>query len=116
MNTILPKGPSSASGTPAYVWDGKDSGQFFVSKKAVEYGVKTFYANAWSAPGFMKSNGNDANGGTLKDECAFSSLLLLGFFEILSGFSQGLSLGVWLWVWSREMILVSVLLSRKDVS
>ncbi|CAG8975706.1 hypothetical protein HYALB_00009113, partial [Hymenoscyphus albidus] len=68
MNTILPKGPTSAQGTPSYVWDGKDSGQFFVSKKAVEYGVRTFYANAWSAPGFMKSNGNDANGGTLRDE------------------------------------------------
>lgn len=31
----------------------------------VKYGVKTFYGNAWSAPGFMKTNGNDANGGYL---------------------------------------------------
>ncbi|KAG9235253.1 glycoside hydrolase family 30 protein [Amylocarpus encephaloides] len=68
MNTILPKSPGAATATPNYVWDGKDSGQFWVSQRAVEYGVKTFYANAWSAPGFMKTNGNDANGGTLRDE------------------------------------------------
>lgn len=67
MNTILPKSPGSATATPQYVWDGKDSGQFWVSQQAVKYGVKTFYSNAWSAPGFMKSNGNDANGGTLLD-------------------------------------------------
>jgi O-glycosyl hydrolase len=27
--------------------------------------VKIIYADAWSAPGYMKTNGNDANGGTL---------------------------------------------------
>ena len=31
----------------------------------VKYGVKTFYANAWSAPGFMKTNNRDSNGGGL---------------------------------------------------
>ncbi|RYP55631.1 hypothetical protein DL769_010099 [Monosporascus sp. CRB-8-3] len=31
----------------------------------VKYGVKTFYGNAWSAPGFMKTNGRDSNGGGL---------------------------------------------------
>ncbi|KAH7382122.1 glycoside hydrolase superfamily [Pyrenochaeta sp. MPI-SDFR-AT-0127] len=69
MNTILPKCPS----TPAevtinysgYVWDGKDSGQLFLSQKAQEHGVKTFYANAWSAPGCMKTNNQDTNGGQL---------------------------------------------------
>jgi O-glycosyl hydrolase len=66
MNTILPKSPGSPSGTPNYVWDGKDSGQLFVAQQAVNnYGVKTIYADAWSAPGFMKTNGNDANGGSL---------------------------------------------------
>ncbi|RYP76847.1 hypothetical protein DL771_001583 [Monosporascus sp. 5C6A] len=30
-----------------------------------KYGVKTFYGNAWSAPGFMKTNGRDSNGGGL---------------------------------------------------
>ncbi|KAF4625601.1 hypothetical protein G7Y89_g12564 [Cudoniella acicularis] len=65
MNTIEPKNPGSPSATPNYVWDEKDSGQLFVAKQAVTYGVKTFYADAWSAPGFMKTNGNDANGGSL---------------------------------------------------
>lgn len=65
MNTILPKCPSSPDGTPDYKWDGKDSGQLWLSQQAVKFGVKTFYGNAWSAPGCMKSNNNDANGGTL---------------------------------------------------
>ena len=65
MNTILPTCPSTPSGTPDYKWDGKDSGQLFLSQKAWSYGVRTFYANAWSAPGCMKTNNNDANGGQL---------------------------------------------------
>ncbi|KAF2470663.1 glycoside hydrolase [Lindgomyces ingoldianus] len=65
MNTILPKCPSTPDGTPDYKWDGKDSGQLWLSQQAVKYGVKSFYANAWSAPGCMKTNGNDANGGNL---------------------------------------------------
>jgi hypothetical protein len=65
MNTILPNCPSTPDGTPEYKWDGKDSGQVFLSQKAVEFGVTQFYANAWSAPGCMKTNGNDANGGKL---------------------------------------------------
>ena len=65
MNTILPKNPGSPSAKPDYVWDGKDSGQLWLSQQAQKYGVNTFYANAWSAPGFMKTNGQDANGGTL---------------------------------------------------
>ncbi|KAF1997738.1 glycoside hydrolase family 30 protein [Amniculicola lignicola CBS 123094] len=65
MNTILPKCPSSPTGEPTYVWDGKDSGQLFLSQQAVKYGVKTFYGNAWSAPGCMKSNKQDMNGGSL---------------------------------------------------
>lgn len=69
MNTILPTCPSTPDGTPNYVWDGKDSGQLFLSQKAVSYGVKTFYANAWSAPGCMKTNGNDVNGGNLCGVC-----------------------------------------------
>jgi O-glycosyl hydrolase len=57
MNTIEPNNPGGPSATPKYVWDGKDSGQLWVSQQAVKYGVKTFYADAWSAPGYMKSNG-----------------------------------------------------------
>ncbi|CAG8955265.1 hypothetical protein HYFRA_00011247 [Hymenoscyphus fraxineus] len=65
MNSIQPKNPGSPAATPNYVWDGKDSGQLFVSKEAWKYGVRTFYANAWSAPGYMKTNGNENNGGYL---------------------------------------------------
>lgn len=80
MNTILPKCPS----TPAevtinysgYVWDGKDSGQLFLSQRAQEYGVKTFYANAWSAPGCMKTNNQETNGGQLCGVFLLSNSLL----------------------------------------
>ncbi|KAK0652117.1 putative cellulose hydrolase [Cercophora newfieldiana] len=65
MNTILPKGPASPGEKPDYVWDNNDSGQLWVSQQAVKYGVKTFYANAWAAPGFMKTNGRDSGGGAL---------------------------------------------------
>jgi O-glycosyl hydrolase len=73
MNTILPKCPSKPADVTinysGYVWDGKDSGQLFLSQRAQEYGLKTFYANAWSAPGCMKTNGQDSNGGTLCGVC-----------------------------------------------
>jgi O-glycosyl hydrolase len=80
MNTILPNCPSAPDGTPEYKWDGKDSGQLWLSQQAVKYGVKTFYANAWSAPGCMKTNGNDANGGKL---CGVRLSSILRFHSLL---------------------------------
>ncbi|KAH8901600.1 glycoside hydrolase [Thozetella sp. PMI_491] len=65
MVSIQPKNPGGPNAEPKYVWDGKDNGQLWVTKEAAAYGVRTFYANAWSAPGYMKTNGNDANGGSL---------------------------------------------------
>ena len=66
MVSIQPANPGGPKAAPKYVWDGSDNGQLWVSKEAAHtYGVKTFYANAWSAPGYMKTNGNDANGGSL---------------------------------------------------
>jgi len=66
MVSIQPKSPGGPNAAPKYVWDGKDNSQVWVSTEAVKtYGVKTVYANAWSAPGYMKTNNNDANGGTL---------------------------------------------------
>ncbi len=65
MNSIQPKNPGGPNAAPNYVWDGKDSGQVFVAKEAYARGVRTFYANAWSAPGYMKTNGNENNGGYL---------------------------------------------------
>ncbi|KAF9035923.1 glycoside hydrolase superfamily [Panaeolus papilionaceus] len=64
-DSILPNSPGSPSGTPSYKWDSDDSGQVWFSKQAIGYGVKTIYADAWSAPGFMKTNGNQGNGGWL---------------------------------------------------
>ncbi|KAG7116718.1 GH30 family xylanase like protein [Verticillium longisporum] len=65
MKTILPTSPGSPDGEFNYVWDEYDSGQFFLAQQAVKYGVDRIYANAWSAPGFMKNNSDDANGGLL---------------------------------------------------
>jgi O-glycosyl hydrolase len=66
MVTIQPKNPGGPNAAPKYVWDGNDNSQIWVSTEAVRtYGVKTVYANAWSAPGYMKTNNNDANGGSL---------------------------------------------------
>ncbi|KAI1268461.1 glycoside hydrolase family 30 protein [Xylariaceae sp. FL1019] len=66
MNTFAPKNPGGPSATPQYSWDGKDSGQVFVSQEAYNtYGVRQIYGDAWSAPGYMKTNNNENNGGTL---------------------------------------------------
>ncbi|WHT22766.1 glycoside hydrolase family 30 beta sandwich domain-containing protein [Crossiella sp. CA-258035] len=63
--SIQPKNPGGPNATPRYVWDGKDTEQVWLAKQAKAYGVNRFYANAWSAPGYMKTNGDEANGGTL---------------------------------------------------
>ena len=67
--SIEPNRPASPSATPTYVWtgnDAQDQGQLWLAKQAKNtYGVRTFYNDAWSAPGFMKTNGTEANGGSL---------------------------------------------------
>ncbi|KAI1874979.1 uncharacterized protein JN550_002408 [Neoarthrinium moseri] len=65
MVSIAPKSPGSPSKPLIYTWDGSDNKQLWVSQEAVKRGVRTIYADAWSAPGYMKTNGNDANGGSL---------------------------------------------------
>ncbi|KAK7981559.1 cellulosome enzyme [Apiospora saccharicola] len=64
-DSILPTSPGSPSGKPSYVWDKDDGGQFWFTKQAASYGVKTIYADAWSAPGFMKTSGSDSSPGFL---------------------------------------------------
>jgi O-glycosyl hydrolase len=64
-DSILPTSPGSPTGTPTYVWDKNDTGQVWFSQQAMSYGVKIIYADAWSAPGFMKTNGDESNGGYL---------------------------------------------------
>jgi len=69
MNTFAPTNPGSPTAAPNYKWDGKDSGQLWVAKTAVQkYGLEHVYGNAWSPPGYMKSNNNENNGGNLKKE------------------------------------------------
>ncbi|GAA4712068.1 glycoside hydrolase family 30 protein [Phytohabitans rumicis] len=65
MKTILPTDPGGPDATPAYVWDGNDGAQVWFLKEAQKYGVRRFFADAWSAPGFMKTNGTDIQGGEL---------------------------------------------------
>jgi glucosylceramidase len=65
MPTIEPTNPGGPGATPRYVWDGDDGGQVWFTKQALGYGVRRFVADAWSAPGFMKTNGSDIQGGDL---------------------------------------------------
>lgn len=65
MNSIEPTSPGSPDASPAYVWDHYNSGQFPLAQQAYARGLKTLYANAWSAPGFMKTNDDENNGGYL---------------------------------------------------
>jgi glucuronoarabinoxylan endo-1,4-beta-xylanase len=62
---IQPTDPGGPNATPKYVWDRNDKGQVWLAQQARAYGVSRFYADAWTAPGYMKTNGADANGGTL---------------------------------------------------
>ncbi|RKN03455.1 glycoside hydrolase family 30 protein [Streptomyces radicis] len=65
MRSIQPDDPGGPDAQPRYEWDGYDGGQLWLAREAREYGVERFYADAWSAPGYMKTNGDDANGGAL---------------------------------------------------
>jgi glucuronoarabinoxylan endo-1,4-beta-xylanase len=67
--TIEPSAPASPSSTPSYVWDSNADGQVQIAKDAVARGVSTIYADAWSAPAFMKTS-NNVYGGNL---CGLSS-------------------------------------------
>lgn len=64
-DSIAPNSPGSPTAAPKYVSIGTDDNQIWFSQKAQSYGIKTFYADAWSAPGYMKTNGNEAGGGYL---------------------------------------------------
>lgn len=64
-NTIEPTSPGSPTAAPSYVPLGSSQGQVWLAQQAKSYGVTQFYGDAWSAPGFMKTNGSEANGGQL---------------------------------------------------
>jgi O-glycosyl hydrolase len=64
--TIEPTAPSSPTATPAYSPLGNDQGQEWLAQTIkASYGVSNVYADAWSAPAFMKTNDSVDNGGTL---------------------------------------------------
>jgi glucuronoarabinoxylan endo-1,4-beta-xylanase len=63
--SIEPVDPGSPSTPPVYQWDVNDSGQVWLAEQAKAFGVRRFYADAWSAPPFMKTNGIVANGGQI---------------------------------------------------
>lgn len=65
MNSIEPIAPGSPNAKPNYIWDHYNSAQFPLAQQAYARGLQTLYANAWSAPSFMKTNDDDNNGGYL---------------------------------------------------
>jgi O-glycosyl hydrolase len=64
--TIEPTAPSSPAARPAYLPLGNDQGQEWLAQTIrADYGVTNVFADAWSAPAFMKTNDSAINGGTL---------------------------------------------------
>lgn len=66
MSCIAPEHTGGPDQPLAYRWDGDDNGQVWLAQQAAAYGVQRFYANAWSAPGYMMDNGTDVNGGAVR--------------------------------------------------
>jgi len=68
-STIEPAAPSSPSAPPAYLplsAINSDQGQLWFARRIrAGYGVRDVFADAWSAPAFMKTNDSVDNGGTL---------------------------------------------------
>lgn len=67
--TIEPKAPPGPNAPPAYrtlaALD-QDQGQLWLARKIkADYGVTDVFADAWSAPAFMKTNNSAIRGGTL---------------------------------------------------
>jgi len=66
---IEPNAPSSPTATPTYVplsQTNQDQGQlWFAQQIKADFGVTNVFADAWSAPGFMKTNNSATNGGTV---------------------------------------------------
>ncbi|HTW08243.1 MAG TPA: glycoside hydrolase, partial [Acidimicrobiales bacterium] len=67
--TIEPKAPSSPAARPSYLSlteIDQDQGQLWFARQVkAGYGVSDVFADAWSAPGFMKTNGSATSGGTI---------------------------------------------------
>ena len=65
-STIEPNSPGSPAATPAYLpmsSTGQDAGQlWFAQQIKADYGVTNVFADAWTAPAFMKTNDATDNG------------------------------------------------------
>jgi len=70
--TIEPKAPANPGAKPSYLSLaalGQDQGQlWFAEQVKADYGASDVFADAWSAPAFMKTNGSAINGGTVCGE------------------------------------------------
>ncbi|MEY9910294.1 O-glycosyl hydrolase [Catenulispora sp. MAP12-49] len=66
-NTIEPNNPGGPNAAPSYLpmsQTNQDQGQlWFAQQIKARYGVTNVYADAWSAPGYMKTNNSADNGG-----------------------------------------------------
>jgi O-glycosyl hydrolase len=79
---IEPNSPGAPGATPTYQWDGSDGKQVQTAQIAQRYGVNDFFAVSWSAPGYMKTNGNPNDGGAL---CGVSGTLGAGITNSCNG-------------------------------
>lgn len=68
-DTIEPEAPARPAGRPSYLTlgqIGQDQGQLWFARQIkADYGVSDVFADAWSAPAFMKTNDSAISGGTL---------------------------------------------------
>ncbi|KAK5700055.1 hypothetical protein LTR97_006190 [Elasticomyces elasticus] len=66
MKSIAPVAPASNSSELNFIpLPREDEYQVWLSHQAIARGVNTIYADAWSADGYMKTNGTDSYGGYL---------------------------------------------------
>ena len=70
--TIEPRPPSNPTAKPSYLTLAEidqDQGQLWFAKQIkADYGITNVFADAWSAPAFMKTNDSAINGGTVCGE------------------------------------------------
>jgi O-glycosyl hydrolase len=68
-STIEPNNPGSPTATPTYLpmsSTSQDAGQlWFAQQIKADYGVSNVFADAWTAPAFMKTNGATSGGGAV---------------------------------------------------
>ena len=68
-STIEPNSPGSPGAAPSYLSlssIGQDAGQLWFAQQIKSlYGVNNVFADAWSAPAFMKTNNSTSNGGVV---------------------------------------------------